>query len=226
MVDSITGSSATTATSAASKASQTLASNFDTFLTLLTTQLKNQDPLSPMDSAEFTQQLVQFAGVEQSIAANKNLEQLISLNQSSFAASLVNYIGRTVEANGETTVLEDGQATWTYELPANADKVTLSVTNENGQIVWTGDGEKSMGAHSFVWNGVGSGGTTQPEGFYKLKVTATDSAGNALKATTVIRGVVTGVDGINGVTVLNIGGVTVPLGNVLSVHATDTQNAI
>lgn len=226
MVDPISGSTATTATTAASKAGQALASNFDTFLTLLTTQLKNQDPLSPMDSAEFTQQLVQFANVEQSIAANKNLEQLISLNQSSFAASLVNYIGRTVEANGEMTVLDDGQAKWTYEVPANADKVTLSVTDKDGRVVWTGDGQKTAGSHDFVWNGVGSGGVTQPEGFYKLKVTATDSAGTTLKATTMVRGVVTGVDGINGVTVLNIGGITVPLANVLSVHATDTQNAI
>ncbi|HZZ11369.1 MAG TPA: flagellar hook capping FlgD N-terminal domain-containing protein, partial [Paraburkholderia sp.] len=79
-----------------STASQQLAGNFDTFLTLLTTQLQNQDPLSPMDSTQFTQQLVAFSGVEQQINTNNNLQSLIALNQSQQAASAVSYIGHSV----------------------------------------------------------------------------------------------------------------------------------
>ena len=94
MIDPVTTS--TTAVTGAAAAQKSLASNFDTFLTLLTTQLQHQDPLSPMDSTEFTQQLVQFSSVEQQISANKNLESLIALTKSRSSADAVSYLGKSL----------------------------------------------------------------------------------------------------------------------------------
>src|SRR5215468_478605 len=113
----VTDPNATDSTSA----EQTLAGNFNTFLTLLTSQLQNQDPLSPMDSTQFTQQLVMFSQVEQQINTNDNLQSLIALNLSQNANSAVNYIGRSVVmTNGEGALQSNGDGTssvdWTYNL--------------------------------------------------------------------------------------------------------------
>jgi flagellar hook assembly protein FlgD len=109
----------------AAKAKTTLASNFDTFLTLLTTQLKNQDPLSPMDSSQFTQQLVQFSQVEQSINANQNLEKLITLTQARAGSDAVNYLGKTVTITDGTAGLKSGQALWGYSLASDSAATRL-----------------------------------------------------------------------------------------------------
>src|SRR3954470_4716770 len=127
-VTSVTAASTSaTSTSAAASAQKTLSSNFDTFLSLLTTQLKNQDPLSPMDSNEFTQQLVQFSQVEQQISSNKNLESLIALTKSKTATDAVSYLGKTLTQTDGTAALIGSQAQWTYTLPSNAATVKLLI---------------------------------------------------------------------------------------------------
>src|SRR5258706_16176898 len=93
-----------------------LASNFNTFLALLTTQLKNQDPLSPLDSNQFTQQLVQMTGVEQQINTNDLLKQLVS-NTSGGVATAVSLIGKDVKAVTDTAHVSGGKAQWTYNPP-------------------------------------------------------------------------------------------------------------
>ena len=87
-----------------------IASNFTTFLQLLTTQLKNQDPLSPMDTNQFTQQLVEFASVEQQMKSNDSLTTLVSLEQSAQSTSALALVGATVVVDGSTTQLANGQA--------------------------------------------------------------------------------------------------------------------
>jgi len=96
-----------------------LEEDLNQFLTLLVTQLENQDPLDPMDSTEFTSQLVQFASVEQQIKQNTNLEQLVGLQQNNQISSMVNFIDKLVEVEGQSIPLEDGQAEFTYTLPVN-----------------------------------------------------------------------------------------------------------
>ena len=211
-------------TSAASAARNTLAKNFDTFLTLLTQQLRNQDPLQPMRSEEFTQQLVQFTGVEQSIATNKNLEELLGLFRTGFSANIVNYLGKTVSARGDIGELARGAASWTYELPSRADRVTMTVSDAQGRTVFDGDGNAAAGRHNFAWDGRDNAGLLQPNGLYRLTVSAVDSAGTAMLAKTSIRGVVSGVETIDGETLLTVGGQKVPLDNVISVHVTDPAN--
>src|SRR3974390_2835673 len=95
---------------------QGLAGNFNEFLKLLTTQLQNQDPLSPMDTNQFTQQLVQFSSVEQQINMNTQLSTLISLQQTAQTAQAASFIGATVTVNGATAQLVNGRATWNYSV--------------------------------------------------------------------------------------------------------------
>ena len=102
--------------SAASKAK--LDEDLNKFLSLLVTQLQNQDPLDPMDATEFTSQLVQFASVEQQIFQNSNLEKLLQLQETNQVSNLVDLIGNTVEAESRRMPLENGKAQFTYTIPA------------------------------------------------------------------------------------------------------------
>jgi flagellar basal-body rod modification protein FlgD len=195
-----------------------LADTYDSFLRLLTTQLKFQDPLSPMDSNQFVEQLVQFSSVEQQIAINKNLEQLLSLESNNVASTAINMIGKMAMAEGDTIGLTDGEAKYAYDLPKNAESVTIAILNEQGQIVYSTPGQTTQGNHEFAWDGESSSGETMPEGEYTVRVSATDADGNAITAATYIIGRVTRVDsGADGISIV-IGGIKVPVGTVRSVR--------
>lgn len=208
----------TTQTSAASTASTGLAENFDTFLLLLTTQLQNQDPLNPMDSSEFTSQLVQFTSVEQQIAANKNLEQLISLQSTTATTMALGYLGQEIEASGKTTALVDGKAIWQYDLEDAAEAVTLTVTNDAGKIVYVGSGEGEDGSNEFVWNGRDNDGTALEDGAYTLTVKATDADGKSVGVTTQIVGIVSSVSLDGAEPVLHVGDAVIALSDVTKIR--------
>src|ERR1700745_1003382 len=97
-----------------------IAGNFNTFLTLLTTQLQNQNPLDPLDTNQFTQQLVQFASVEQQINMNTQLQTLVSLQQTAQNSQALGFVGKTVTVSGSTAPLINGQAQWTFNPPSPA----------------------------------------------------------------------------------------------------------
>src|SRR5262245_44035848 len=132
MVSPVTPSSTAATASAAASAQQQLSTNFDSFLTLLTTQLQNQDPLQPMDSNQFTQQLVEFSQVEQQINSNKNLESLISLTKNQASVNAVSYIGKTLTLTDGTGALKDGEVTWAYSLDSAATTANLIVSDSLG----------------------------------------------------------------------------------------------
>src|SRR5690348_2907656 len=148
--DAITGSvpvSGTTAlptgsnsssSSLSSSSGATLAGNFQTFLTLLTTQLKNQNPIDPLDTNQFTQQLVQFASVEQQLKTNDELSTLVSLQQTTQATQALGFVGKTAVVNGKTASLSNQQAVWNLDVPANG-KLTVTISNASGQNVFTGN---------------------------------------------------------------------------------------
>src|SRR6202035_6113410 len=137
----------------------TLAGNFQTFLTLLTTQLKNQDPMSPLDTNQFTQQLVQFASVEQQLKTNDQLTTLVSLQQTAQSTQALTFVGKTAAVDGSTAALSKGQATWKLSTPTNSN-VSISIANSTGQTVFTGTVPVSAGDNQpFAWNGKGSDGT-------------------------------------------------------------------
>lgn len=171
-----------------------LSDNYDTFLVLLTAQLQNQDPLSPMDSTQFTQQLVQFSQVEQQIRTNENLESLVSHYQAASAGAALSYLGRDALIESNQTSLMGGAAAWNYSLPASADQVTLSVRDSHGRTVFETPGQITAGAHMFNWNGKDADGTQLPDGPYSLVVTARNGDGTAITATTTVREQIRGVD--------------------------------
>lgn len=196
----------------AAQARKSLAGNFDTFLTLLTTQLRNQDPLDPLDSNEFTQQLVQFTSVEQQIATNENLEGILAAMQVDQTSAAISLIGKQLDAFTDTTGLVDGQATWTYDLEGDAKRAVLTVADASGKIVYVGDGERTAGKHEFTWDGLDNAGNPLPDGAYKLAVGAVDDNNGTVAAEIGIRGIATGVvAGPNGETAVLVAGQEVPL---------------
>src|SRR5665213_1343402 len=171
---------ATSGAAANSDAMSQLSGNFNTFLTLLTTQLKNQDPTSPMDSSTFTQQLVEYSQVEQQIDTNTNLQTLITQGTTNASAVTTGYLGKKVSVTNGNASLSGGTANWSYNLGTAAASSTLSVTNASGQVVYTGAGATTAGNNSFTWNGQDNNGNQLSDGTYKLAVTATDSNGAAI----------------------------------------------
>jgi flagellar basal-body rod modification protein FlgD len=204
-----TGTSGTSTTS--SSAMQQLSGNMNTFLTLLTTQLQNQDPLSPMDSTQFTQQLVEYSQVEQQINTNTNLQSLISLQQAGAGAASVGYLGKEVTVTNGSGALTNGSATWNYTLAANASSTTLTVTNSSGQTVYSTSGSTSSGSNTFTWNGEDNNGDQLPDGTYTLAVTATDGNGNAVTTNVTSTGTVSEINLSGTSPQLMIGSMSVPL---------------
>ncbi len=200
--------------------SATLAQTFDNFLLLLTTQLQNQDPLSPMESTEFTSQLVQFASVEQQITQNQSLEALVALQQSNQAVSALGFLGTTVEAFGNEIMLESGAAEFNYILVADTEVVKITILDEDDNPVRTIEGDPSVGKHNFVWDGLDDQGIQRADGIHKILVTALDVDGNLLDSATTTIGTVTGVAALDGVVVVKFGEISVPIANVLAVTET------
>lgn len=214
MVDAISATDATTKTTAGRTS---LISNYETYLSLLTAQLKNQDPLSPVDSSQFTQQLTQMSGVEQQLLTNDLLTSLLSAQNASGMTGASTYIGKDVTAVWSADKLTNGQAKWSYELGANAQSATLAIVDSTGKTVWTGPApDRTEGVHDFVWDGKTTGGGQLSDGgVYTLKVTAKNGDA-AVSSQVLTRGVATGVEMYDGAPYLTVGNSIVPLTSVIS----------
>ena len=217
MVASVTDT--TTATVKTDAARTSLATNFDTFLTLLTAQLKNQDPLSPMDSSQFTEQLTQMTGVQQQLLTNDLLTSLLAAQGGTGLGQGSNYIGKDVTAVWAADKLTDGKASWSYELGADATAAKLEILDGSGKVVWTGQAsELKEGVHDFTWDGkTTAGGQLSDGGVYTLKVTANNGT-NTISSQVLTRGQVTGVEMYDGVPYLNVGNSIVPMDAVISLQ--------
>ena len=130
-------SSSSSAAATNALASSQIAGNFQSFLTLLTTQLQNQNPLSPLDTNQFTQQLVEFAGVQQQLNTNDSLATLVSLQQTAQSTQALGFVGQTVVVNGSTAALTNSSATWELTVPTTST-VNITIANSSGQNVYTG----------------------------------------------------------------------------------------
>ena len=221
----INGTTGTSTQSSSSASLSQLSSNLDNFLLILTTQLQNQDPLSPMDTHEFTNQLVQFASVEQQIQSNRNLEALIALQETDIMVGAVSYIGKEVEVTGQTTALKDGEAEFIYSLPEKASAALLAIYDENGTQVRFQQANTTAGRHEFIWDGKDGKGNTMPDGNYTIQIVAVNEANEAITPTYSITGKVTGVGINDGVATLNIGGVDVPLSKVVRVLESNGESS-
>jgi flagellar basal-body rod modification protein FlgD len=179
-----------------------------------------------MDANEFTTQLVQFASVEQQIAQNSNLEKLLKLEQTKVVSSLVDFIGTTIEADGRKVPLENGNAEFTYTMPVNANKATITITNSSGLTVYKADGDTSAGKHTFTWDGRNNSNILQPDGNYNVLVSGLDPAGNLLDIKHTVWGRVTGANVENGNASLFIGdNISVAQDSILSVKETKAAAA-
>lgn len=210
---SVPSSGASSLTGATDQA--TLASNFTTFLQLLTTQLKNQNPMDPLDTNQFTQQLVQFAQVEQQMKQNSQLETLVSLEQTAQSTTALAYIGQTVVVDGSTAKL-DGSATWTFNAskPATAQ---ITIKDSKGQTAYTGSFGVSAGANQFQWDGRGNDNTLWPKGNYTLTATAVDASGQSTAISTQVEATVDSVDLSQNPPVLSINGQNYPITKVTKI---------
>jgi flagellar basal-body rod modification protein FlgD len=185
-----TGNSTTNKTT--SNSTSGIADNFQTFLTLLTTQLQNQNPLDPLDTNQFTQQLVQFAGVEQQLKQNEQMKELIALEKSNQSTQALIYVGNKVAVDGSSQKF-DGSATWNLDAPV-ATTAKITITNSTGATAYSGTFAVDKGQASFIWDGKGNDGTQWPAGTYKMTATYKDSAGKDVAIPTEIVGVVDSVD--------------------------------
>lgn len=214
-------SSPTTSTTGSTNATvqsgqASLNTDYNTFLTLLTTQLKNQDPLSPMDTNTFTQQLVAMNGVQQQLQSNSLLQQLV--NQGSGAGPAVDLIGKTVQANSATVAMNNGAANWTYQLNGQAASATLNVTDAAGSVVWSQAAPSlAQGSTPFTWNGQTLTGGKVTSGAYTLSVVANDSNLKSVGSSVSVQGVVTGVQNTSSGTMLNIGSSSVNYTSVTNI---------
>lgn len=197
---------------------------FDTFLTLLTTQLQYQDPIDPLNTDEFTNQLVQFTQVEQQIQSNDKLDELLaqgSLNQISFAASLT---GKDAEITGSELEF-DGQTplAFGYQMPAGATEATVSILNHRGTVVYTTSADIGEGRHPFTWDGRTSGGPTAAAGAYRIQVAGKDADGNAITAATSVVRRVTGVDLSGRNILIETGDLSFELSDILAIRQPDAD---
>ena len=181
------------ATSTTGADSTMIASNFTTFLTLLTTQLKNQNPLDPLDTNQFTQQLVQFAQVEQQMKSNDQLASLVSLDKSAQATTALAYVGANVVVDGATANVTQGSGTWSFNVtkPATA---TITIKDSTGQTAYSGSFAVNPGTQKFQWDGRGNDGKQWPDGNYTLSATAVDASKNTVAISTEVEATVDSVD--------------------------------
>jgi len=214
----INGTSALANLGQAAQSQATIAENFDAFLGLLTTQLQNQNPLEPLDTNEFTAQLVQFTSVEQSIETNKNLEQLVALSVTNAFTNAVGYIGKTVSAAGSVAQLSNGFATWNYTLADASPEATFTVRNASGQTVYTETRSGNQGTNTFTWDGQLENGGQAPDGAYSISIQAKDQSGNNVSVSTETEGVVEAVDLTGAEPILTVNGQEIVLSSVNSIR--------
>ncbi|MFC7291461.1 flagellar hook assembly protein FlgD [Hirschia litorea] len=193
LISFVNQSASTGANTAASSAS--LAGNFDTFLTLLTAQMQNQDPLEPLDASEFTNQLVQFSGVEQQIQTNTSLNSLLASNNATTGAALSGYLGQNVEINSEGAGFRGEDLSWRYSVASDAAESIIVVKDESGKVVYTENAAKGAGSHDFTWDGTKTDGTqAAQDAVYYTSITAKNHEGNSIETSSRVLTRVTGVD--------------------------------
>jgi len=199
-----TNNSSSSSSTSGNTSTTGIADNFQSFLMLLTTQLQNQNPLDPLDTNQFTQQLVQFAQVEQQLKSNSQLEALVNIEKTAQSTQALVFVGQTVAVDGSTAHF-DGNATWNFTAPSNSN-ATITITNSAGQTAYSGSFAIGSGNSSFVWDGKGADGTKWPVGDYKMTVTGKDSNGKDVAISTEVQGTVDSVDLTASPALLSIGG--------------------
>lgn len=194
-----------------------LAEDFTQFLTLLTTQLQNQDPLNPMDSTEFTNQLVQFTQVEQSINTNQKLDNLVAMQMGSLTTMSLGFVGMDITyPSVELSFDGENKAKVTYSLAEEARIAKINIRDSNGLLVYSADVPRDVGTSTFEWDGTNNEGDIVPEGTYSFTIDAVNAADDPVQASTAVNGRVRGVETQNGVPFLLVGDRAIAVSNVIN----------
>lgn len=208
----MSGSIASTAAAAAGTATASgtrLAGDFNTFLTLLTTQLQNQSPTDPLDTNQMTNQLVQFASVEQQIAMNRNLESLISLQQTAQLTAAAPLIGRRAEVEADQVALQDGSAEIRLPAAGTAQRAEITITDRSGRVLRQQVVALGTEAGGWSWDGRDAAGTRLADGAYGVRVTGRGANGEEVPLSFTVAGTVTGAERQDGGLTLSLGGLSV-----------------
>ncbi|GBQ66322.1 basal-body rod modification protein FlgD [Ameyamaea chiangmaiensis NBRC 103196] len=220
-------SAASSATSSTSSTTTTdplasLGSNSTEFLTLLTTQLKNQDPSSPTSTDQLTTELAQFAGVEQQVSTNTNLSTLISLTQEEQMYNSQSLVGKTAEATTSTLPLQNGAAEFSFT-SSNTDPVAIAIADSSGTVVKTVTMTPRAGTNTYTWDGTDNQGTTRSDGAYYVAIQGQTASG-ATSLTPTVTGTITGTSLDAGTVDIEMGGATIPMSSVISLHSATSSD--
>ncbi|GAB5349252.1 flagellar hook assembly protein FlgD [Alteriqipengyuania sp. 357] len=201
------------------QAGNELNANFDMFLKLLTTQMQNQDPLDPMDTAQYTQQLVQYSQVEQSIQQTSTLKDILASLSTQDLAQSANFLGQRAELDSPSAGLSDGSpAQWLWEGDRSIQSLTATITDERGRVVETRTLDASR-AGSFAWDGSLARGGTADAGRYTLSLNALDAAGQEVPVAIRSTGIIDEVATRDGAVMLGINGQSFPTAALVRVAA-------
>ncbi len=213
-----TAASTSTSTPTGTNALATLSGNFQDFLQMLMTQLKNQDPTSPMDTNTFTTELVQFSSVEQQINTNANLTQLIQLTQGDTVIQSSALLGKPVAVQSSSLPLQNGSGAVQFTGTAG-QKVAINVSDASGTVQKSVQLTATQGTNTWTWDGTDNAGNRLADGAYNISVTSADASSSGTAVPFSVIGTATAVQVQNNVVQLQMGGVTVPFSAVQSVGA-------
>jgi flagellar basal-body rod modification protein FlgD len=213
---SSSGTSSAASSATGTNALQSLASNFNNFLSLLTTQLQNQDPTSPMDTDQFTQELVQFTGVQESVSTNSSLSSLISLTQGSEVLQSSQVVGQQATVSASQIALQNGTGEVSFTAP-NAEPVQIAVVNSAGQPIVDATVNAQSGSNTWTWNGKDNNGNTVPDGAYGIALETGSSGSSATAVPFSVVGTATGLTNSSSGMTLDMGALAVPLSSVQSI---------
>ncbi len=210
-------------TTAAASGSEELSK--EAFLTLLTTQMQNQDPLNPMSNEDFIAQLAQFSSLEQQMLTNSMLESvyvgIASLNNASMAA----LVGAEVVAVGDgISYGGEGDVDLNYDAAADVSEASVSIYDSEGNLVFSEDiGALSAGEGRWTWDGTDSDGNPVEAGEYTFSITGEDADGESVEITELIAGTVEEMDYSSGTPQPSVDGVKVELADILRLTTADGE---
>jgi flagellar basal-body rod modification protein FlgD len=216
---SVNAQAATTTNTGTDSSASTakLSADLNTFLKLLTTQLKNQDPTNPQDPSQFTQQLAQYSQVEQTIQSNSNLEKLLASQNQTILNGAVSYIGKSVVTEDNKLVLSGGQAKFSYAITGNPASVKITIKNGKGEVVRQIDADKTNDTYNLTWDGKDDGGNALASGVYTVSVEAKDTKEVVTSVSTKIVNNIQGLKFVNGSPILLSQGKEITLDKILEI---------
>ena len=221
-VDAIGQTTPSPTLAAAAANTGSIGADFNMFLRLLTTQMQNQDPLDPMKTNEYTQQLAQYSQIEQTVQQGTTLKEILARLSTQDIAQASGMIGRDAVFASAAAGLGAAPASWTFTPARTVNALVATITDANAKIVDTRTLDPAGTKGQFSWDGQLANGTAAPQGLYTLKLAATDAAGKSIPVTINSIGKVSAVNQVGGTLSLIVNGTSLPIAALQSLAAAGT----